>query len=253
MKVIIIGTGNVATVLSKLCKTAGHDILQVYGRNSDAAASLALHLHAAPCNNWNEIHTDGDIYIAAVSDAALTEMATKLILPGRLIVHTAGSVSMHVLKPISSRYGILYPLQSIRKELPPGASIPLLVDGNSEDVKTVVQALASQLSANVVLTTDEERVRLHIAAVMVNNFTNHLYQLAEAFCEKEALDFKLLLPLIQETANRIEQISARKSLTGPALRKDQLTINKHLQLLESYPAIKQVYEQLTASIQQFNT
>ena len=65
---------------------------------------------------------------------------------------------------------------------------------------------------------------------------------------KEHLDFNLLKPLIGETAQRLAFTSPRSVLTGPAVRKDDVTIEKHLQLLAGHPALKHIYEQLTGSI-----
>jgi len=91
---------------------------------------------------------------------------------------------------------------------------------------------------------------LHVAAVMVSNFTNHLYALAEDYCRKEGLDFKQLLPLIEETAIRLKDTSAKQAQTGPALRHDSETIHKHLELLKDHPQLKNIYVLLTESIQQ---
>jgi predicted short-subunit dehydrogenase-like oxidoreductase (DUF2520 family) len=97
---------------------------------------------------------------------------------------------------------------------------------------------------------DESRLKLHVAAVIVGNFTNHLYALTEEYCRKESLDFKQLLPLIWETASRIKDIPPKQAQTGPALRHDAETIHKHLELLKNHPQLKNIYVLLTESIQQ---
>ena len=101
---------------------------------------------------------------------------------------------------------------------------------------------------HVIQAGDDTRLKLHVAAVFVNNFTNHLYALAEDYCKKEGIDFKELFPLIEETASRLKTISPSKLQTGPAIRNDEETIQKHLVLLASHPQMKKVYEFLTASI-----
>lgn len=248
MKIVIIGTGNVGTIAGRLLLQAGHQIIQVYGRNEIHASLLAAELHCRYCNAWDDIDKAGDIYIAALSDMALGEMSASLRLPARLIVHTAGSIPMHILKPVSENYGVLYPLQSLRKEFPASTDIPFLIDASNEKAGLTLLSIASGISSVVKHANDEERGKLHVAAVIVNNFTNHLYALAEQFCIKEDLDFKLLLPLIQETASRMERITPAEALTGPAIRNDHLTIQKHLDLLSGYPPIKKLYEDLTESI-----
>ena len=248
MKIVIIGTGNVATVFGKLLKAAGHDILQVYGRTIDNAAALAGKLGVSYCSDLQALRKDGDLYIAAISDKSLVNIAFNLKLPGAVIAHTAGAVPASVLSPVSENYGVIYPLQSITKELPPAADIPLLVTASNEATKGKLLEVAGSISGQVSEQSDQDREKLHVAAVVVNNFTNHLYALAEDYCSKEHLDFNLLKPLIGETAQRLAFTSPKYVLTGPAVRKDEMTINKHLQLLANYPALKLVYEQLTASI-----
>lgn len=127
-------------------------------------------------------------------------------------------------------------------------SIPFLVDGNSPDVTEFIRVFALSLSPHVTITNDDERLKLHTAAVIVSNFTNHLYAIAEEFCESEKIDFGLLRPLIMETAQRLESISPSAVQTGPAIRKDIHTLDKHLRLLSAYPKLRTTYLRLTDSI-----
>src|SRR4051812_9753756 len=129
MKITIIGTGNVATVLGRLLKKAGYEILQVYGRNLTKVEKLADELQSAACHEWSKIDTQAELYLIALSDRALYDLHKNLELRDRLVVHTAGSVPMHILSKVSRNYGVLYPLQTLRKELPVLTEIPLLVDG----------------------------------------------------------------------------------------------------------------------------
>ena len=165
------------------------------------------------------------------------------------MVHTAASISRDVLQKVSRNYGVLYPLQTLRKEQANLPEIPFLVDGNSADDLALVQDFAASLSDKVLVAGDEQRLRMHVAAVFAGNFANHLYVLAEDFCQKEQLDFSLFLPLISETANRLRDLSPRRSQTGPAIRNDRVTLEKHLTVLNGYPELKQMYELMTASIQ----
>lgn len=248
MKIVIIGTGNVATVFGRLFRRAGFQILQVLGRDTGRTAELASELGCNACTDWKQASMAADLYLAAISDTALYDLHEHLRLSGQLILHTAGSVPQHVLHKVSINHGILYPLQSLRKEIMVLNEIPLLVSGNNEFSKRVAHEIASRLSSNVSFTNDEGRLKLHVAAVFINNFTNHLYALTEEFCQKEKLDFKLLLPLALETVTRLKTVSAGEVLTGPAIRKDEITINKHLELLSSYPAYQEMYRFMTESI-----
>ena len=122
------------------------------------------------------------------------------------------------------------------------------MDANSEESIQKLEQFTATLTPTVKRTTDEERVKLHMSGVVVSNFSNHLYMLAEDFCKKEGVDFTLLYPLIQETANRITQFSPLDVQTGPAIRNDLYTIDKHLKLLSTHPKLKYIYLKLTDSI-----
>ena len=250
MKIVIIGTGNAATILGRKLKSAGHKIVQVFGRNASAASKLAYEFDTDSTNYWSVIKKDADVYLIAVSDNAITDVAKHLHVPGKVVAHTAGSVKQDVLKKTSHHYGVFYPLQSLRKDMPELPDIPIFVDGSDDKTKKVLESLAHSIAGEQVAQAgDEARLKLHIAAVIVSNFTNHLYALAEEYCRKEGLDFEQLIPLIEETAERVENISPKKVQTGPALRHDEETIKKHLELLKDHPHLKKIYELLTESIQ----
>jgi len=248
MRIVIIGSGNVATVLGRLCKKNGHEIVQVISRHGQHAKILADELNCPYTDYSGTIDTNASVFLVAVVDAALYELNKTLHLGNKLILHTAGSVTKEVLKDISVNYGVLYPLQSLRKEMHYDNDIPFLIDGNTEETVTLIEDLAETISSSVSKANDEERLKLHVAAVIVSNFTNHLYALAEDFCKKEHIDFKLLAPLIKETASRVDMISPATSQTGPAIRNDVFTLDKHLRLLSNHPRLKYIYLKLTDSI-----
>jgi predicted short-subunit dehydrogenase-like oxidoreductase (DUF2520 family) len=248
MEIVIIGTGNTATVLGRKLKAAGHRIVQVFGRDSSAASKLAYELGTESTNYWNVVNRDADLYILAVSDIAIEEVLKELQLPDKTIVHTAASVSKDILKNAAHHFGVFYPLQSLKKEVGYLPEIPIVIDASDDATLKELEVLGHTISERVVEAGDGQRLKLHLAAVIVNNFVNHLYALAEEYCKKEGIDFYLLLPLIEETAGRLKEIPPSQSQTGPALRNDRNTIEKHLQLLDNYPQLRKIYELLTESI-----
>ena len=249
MDIVIIGSGNVAAVLGRKFKAAGHQMLQVVSRNASAASKLAYEWDTESTNYPSIINRNADVYIIAVSDTAIKDVVADLQLPGKVVAHTAASVSKEVLKNVTAHYGVFYPLQSLRKEDNDLPEAPVFFDGSDELTKKKLAALATSISPqNVEQAGDDERTKLHIAAVVVNNFANHLYVLAADYCKKEGLDFKKLFPLIMETAERVKEMPPSQSQTGPALRNDEETIQKHLALLNNHPELKKVYTFLSASI-----
>ena len=252
MELVIIGSGNVATVMGRKFLEADHRILQVISRNESAAGNLALEWNTESINFSGKIYPDAEVYLIAVSDDGIKDVINLIKLSGKVVAHTAASVSKEILQPVSDHYGVFYPLQTLRKEIPEIPEIPILYDGNDELTKIKLESLAVSISPGYVSQAgDELRSKLHLAAVFASNFTNHLYALAAEYCNKEGINFKKLQPLIEETAARLKFISPQNAQTGPALRNDEETIRKQLVLLAAYPELKKIYEYITDSIRNY--
>ena len=248
MRIVIIGTGNTATVLGKLFQRHGHTIVQLIGRTGETTKQLAQALNVPFTLDNREMNRDADIYLIAVTDKAIQDVAAWLRVDKKLVIHTAASARMNLLESCTKNYGVLYPLQSLRKELNEIPVIPFLIDGNTEENRTLIADFASTLSSHVQYAGDEQRILTHIAAVFVSNFTNHLYVVAEQFCQRQEIDFSILKPLIIEITNRLEHFSPAQVQTGPAVRNDTETLDKHLQLLSDFPTQQAIYRFLTDSI-----
>lgn len=248
MKIALIGSGNVATVLGRLIVKNGHQVCQVISRDMEHAKLLAEELGSGYADFDGMPDHSADLFIIAISDAALDHFFVKGAISDKIVVHTAGSVSKDILQNFASHYGVLYPLQTLRKEMQEIPPIPLLVDGSDEETTRFIEAFARSISNDVQRVTDEQRLKLHAAAVVVSNFTNHLYAIAEDFCVKENVSFDLLKPLILETAMRIHHASPSQVQTGPAIRKDVHTLDKHLRLFTAHPKLRTMYLRLTDSI-----
>lgn len=248
MKSVIIGSGNVASILGMKILQAGHEILQVSGRNTQKVNLLAEKLHCPSNDDFRYISREAELYLVAISDDALPDLHKFLHLDHALVVHTAGSVGMNILSKVSVNNGVLYPLQTLRIEMTVTHEIPLLVDGNTPETLTLIQDFAETISGKVKHADDEKRLRYHLAAVLSNNFANHLFTLTEEFCRNESLDFLLLQPLINETVSRLQYRSPKELQTGPAARQDMNTIHTQLELLSNYPELKRLYQMITESI-----
>src|SRR3954463_1238533 len=142
MNIVIVGSGNVATVFGRILKKAGHHIVQVFGRNSTSLQLLADELEAEGVTSWERLSADAELYLLAVKDHAIYEIAEQFPATTKIVVHTAGSIPMKVLEKLSPFTGVFYPLQTLRKELPVITDIPFLIDGNTPKVKKVLHDLA---------------------------------------------------------------------------------------------------------------
>jgi predicted short-subunit dehydrogenase-like oxidoreductase (DUF2520 family) len=246
IKVVIIGSGNVAQHLIKVMQIAANvNLVQVFARNKKSINHLVKDDKIT--SDYNAIK-EADVYIISVSDNAIAEVAENLPFKNRLVVHTSGTSELSVLDD-KNRKGVFYPLQTFSKfkEID-FSSIPICLEAeNEEDFKTL-QSLSQNISEKVFAISSEQRKSLHVAAVFVCNFVNHMYTIGNQICEEHNVPFEVLKPLIMETAQKISTLKPEDAQTGPALRNDTKTINKHLEFLQE-SNYQELYKLLTQSIQ----
>ena len=246
IKATIIGSGNVAQHLIQAFQQSSQvELSQVFSREIEKISHLID--HSKITNEWQNI-SESDIYIIAVSDSAIAEVSSNLPFKNRLVVHTSGSVPLKELDT-KNRRGVFYPLQTFTKDKKVDFSvIPTCLESEFDDDYTILEDLAEAINSRHYLISSEQRKSLHVAAVFVNNFTNHLYQIGKDICDEHLLPFEILKPLIAETANKVQSLSPLDAQTGPAKRHDQNTIDAHLALLTDTNQ-KEIYKILTQSIQ----
>ncbi len=249
MNIVILGSGNIATHLGRAFKMAGQEISQVWSRDITRANALADTLAAEAIDNMFDLDRSADLFIIAVKDIAIREIALELKLSDQVLVHTSGSTGLSALEGASSKIGVFYPLQTFSKiKSIDFRQIPIIIEANSPEVLASIRAIADRLSEKVIELNSEQRKTLHVAAVFACNFTNHLFGLAQELLEEKGLDYELLKPLIEETLSKIEMNDPVSVQTGPAIRNDQVTIQAHLELLKHNPALSELYTKLSQSI-----
>ncbi len=247
ISIIIIGTGLVAKHLCEAFALSDSVILkQVIGRNKKALAHFQNYTEAS--SDFKGI-ANANIYIIAVSDDAISTIAKRLTKKTGLIVHTSGSVSIHAL-PKENRKGVLYPLQTFSTGRKIDFNtVPICIEAEDENDLKLLKKLAGTISESIFEISSGQRNSLHLAAVFVNNFTNHLYTIGQDICKENELPFDLLKPLLLETAEKIGDLPPIDAQTGPARRKDQNTIDNHLKQLR-HKNQKEIYKALTRSIKE---
>ncbi|WP_256013026.1 Rossmann-like and DUF2520 domain-containing protein [Desertivirga xinjiangensis] len=253
MKVVLLGSGNVATHLGKAMHQAGHKVLQVWSRTIQNALQLAKLLDASATDSISQLNNDADIYIVSVSDDAIASLVDQFRFPEKMLVHTSGTASLEVLEAASAQTGVFYPLQTFSKVKPVDFSkVPVAIEGSSKQVEEILLTLAASLTKKTVVFDSEKRKSLHVAAVFACNFSNHLYTIASEILKESGLDFDLIRPLIAETSDKVQYFFPHEVQTGPAVRRDQNVINKHLTFLNSKPELKELYESLSQNIINFH-
>jgi predicted short-subunit dehydrogenase-like oxidoreductase (DUF2520 family) len=249
MIISLVGAGNLATQLGLALKEKGHVFSQVYSRTAVSAEPLASGLGAEPVIAPEKITSDADLYICALKDDALTEVLPEINFGNHLVVHTAGSLSMDILAPYTSDYGVLYPLQTFSKTRKADFSeIPVFIEAVLPESRNKLFKLASELSGNVRILDSVRRMNYHLSAVFACNFVNYMYSIAGDIVEEKGLGFKDLLPLIDETARKVHEMPPKLAQTGPATRFDRKVMDKHVTLLYEHPEWAELYEKLSRCI-----
>jgi predicted short-subunit dehydrogenase-like oxidoreductase (DUF2520 family) len=230
ISIVIVGSGNVATHLyHAFFKVDVFMVTQINPRTLENVPKA-------------------DITIIAVSDDVIAEVSSKI--ENDFVVHTSGSVGMNTLKN-KQRKGVFYMLQTFSKDkIVDFSKVPFCLEAENKQDYQLLEKLATAIGKKIYSISSEQRKTLHVAAVFVNNFTNHLYKIGNDICKKNNISFDILKPLIQETALKIEQLSPEKAQTGPAIRKDEKTMKNHLNLLDKNQ--QKIYKILTKSIQNGN-
>ena len=245
ISVVILGSGNVASQLIKaFLKIDTINLKQVYTRNQEDINTLK---DSIDTTNDISLLKQADITIIAVSDEAISSISSHI--KNSFVVHTSGSVDMKSLNNIG-RKGVFYPLQSFsKKKLVDFKNIPICLESETNEDLLKLEELVSLLQSKSYILSSHQRKKIHVAAVFANNFSNHMYTIANEICEKYNIPFDILHPLIEETSNKIKNLTPKKAQTGPAKRNDAETIENHLNLLSEKQ--QEIYLKITQSIQEY--
>ena len=247
--VVLLGAGNLATHLGEALSDSGINIEQVFSRTTDSARTLAGKVKSSYTTDLSKIKEHCDLYIIAVKDDVLPEVAGRVNFGNSLVVHTAGSIDMQVLAPYSGNYGVFYPFQTFSKSKKIDFSaVPVCLEANTPENLRELEDLAGKISNKVMPVDSRQRRFLHVAAIFSCNFVNHLYALSDQLLKDNKMGLELLYPLIRETSEKVMKMNPVEAQTGPAARNDQEIIRKHLALLSDRPEMREIYRLLSDSI-----
>lgn len=250
LKATVIGAGNVAWGLSRALHDSGMvEIIRVVARHDDSAAALAKALgpEVESTTELGRAAVGADIVIVAATDSAISSIAAEAGKNDAIWVHTSGSVDASVLAPTSSRYGVLYPMQTFTRGVAVDlADSPIFIEASDSEVHDILEAIARKISSRVADADSEGRRRLHCAAVFACNFTNHMWLIADRIAREAGATIADYFPLIEETLRKAREVGPRDGQTGPARRGARAVTDAHLALLDGKP--REIYSLLTASI-----
>ncbi|MBQ5895907.1 MAG: DUF2520 domain-containing protein [Bacteroidaceae bacterium] len=252
-RIVLVGAGNMATVIACALKEGGNAPVAVWSRTHESAALLGDRVGCIFTTDLASLPA-ADIVIISVADNALREVAAAVAqkFPASLLLHTAGSIPMDTLREAGAlRYGVLYPMQTVNKNCVTSLkNITTFIEGCSDDVTEQIKRVAAVLSDKVVYATSEQRCSLHVAAVFACNFPNAVYNMAYELMQRNGLPFDAMLPLIDEAARKVHRMSPLEAQTGPARRGDNNVMNAHKAMLDD--ELANIYEILSNCIMKRN-
>ncbi|MBN1596913.1 MAG: DUF2520 domain-containing protein [Bacteroidales bacterium] len=248
-KITLVGTGNIAWHLGHAFVKNGIKINSVIGRSKSSARELGRQINSTYSTEFGPVDDNTEIIILCISDSAVGQVTGLFRESTGYLFHTAGSVGTEVFIPRKERCGVIYPFQTLTKNIPTDLrNVPFCIEASDSDTKNILNALAGIISDNIHFLSSEERKKLHLAGVIANNFSNHLFALAFDYLNKNKIDTRLILPLITETVRKIENNTPKDSQTGPSRRNNKDIIKEHLAMLESEPSLKKLYSIISESI-----
>lgn len=249
IKLTIIGSGNVAFHLIEKAKEISEiSLIQVIARNLNALQNLNIE-PGILCDFSGDLKS-ADVYLIAVSDDSISEVSQKLSIENKLVVHCSGTNSLKRIDK-KNRRGVWYPLQSFSKEKTVDfKTIPICIEAEHQEDEALLKKLAKLYTDKVHIICEAQRQQLHLAAVFANNFSNQMFAIAEELCIQKQIPFEVLSALTAQTFEKIRNNSPKKVQTGPAIRKDHKTIEKHIEALLHQPLTQEIYKLITQSIQE---
>lgn len=251
--IVILGCGNVAWHLAKHLRSLKTYSVAVYNHKANPAlAEFKTKLKCSTGVGFKQVPADADVYFICVSDRAIERTANQLTIrnPNALVVHTSGSMPLGALGKRLYDTGVFYPLQTFsKKDTIHWEDVPVIIEASGKTAQHKLEKLAARFS-KVHRTMDHKgRLKLHLAAVMVNNFTNALYVAAGSLIgDGKGNSIGLLLPLIRQTTEKLSHLGPLEAQTGPAKRGDTAILKKHRHLLDDQAELKTVYKKLSKLI-----
>ncbi|WP_104383914.1 Rossmann-like and DUF2520 domain-containing protein [Sphingobacterium sp. HMA12] len=249
MNIVILGSGNAATHFGQAFQLLGHQIVQIYSKTKANADALAFALQCPGTDDLTQLLANADLYLIAVSDQAIPTLVETMPQDiNGIVVHCSGATDMAILNRFRN-YGVIYPPQSLSKnKIVDFSLIPFCVEGNDASNADGLLQLARTFSSRSILCNSQQRLAIHLSSVMVNNFANILYQFAYELLEEYNLSFDLVRPIILETAEKVQNHIPITVQTGPAIREDEVTQQKHLKFISNKPDLQQIYQLLSHQI-----
>lgn len=249
-KIVVLGAGNLAHSFISVIKNTDIEVLQIYNRHLDKAQELAKFVNAEAISNVEEISSNADAYFFLLSDTGIIEISKQInIDKNKILLHSAGSLSMDIFKGKTENYGVFYPFQTFSKEFPIDfTTAPICLEASNTTTLNSLKNFSQFLGCTSYDITEDQRTSIHLSGVFACNFMNHCIFLGEQILKNSNVDIELMHPLLEQSFKKALHIGAENAQTGPARRMDKVVIDRQLELLKNNEQMSGIYKMLTESI-----
>jgi predicted short-subunit dehydrogenase-like oxidoreductase (DUF2520 family) len=257
--IAIIGPGRAGSALGRALHTAGYTIAAIGGRNPDNVRNLAEELGARACQSPATTIDMADLTIVAVPDDVILPLATDMVASlcsaaGHAAVHLSGAQDRSALRPLaqqgSVRTGVFHPLQTFRRGPEAVGNVAGTYFGIDADqlLRDQLTQMARELHGHPFDLTGVDLALYHAAAVFAANYPITLLAEAMALAADAGLDpetaRKGMTNLLAGAVNNLRDLAPADAITGPAVRGDEGTIERHLEALKRDPELQRLYQLL---------
>lgn len=254
----IISTGRVGAVLGAALGRAGHTIVAAHARSEESIERAEVLLPGVPLQDVDEIVRTCELVLLAVPDRELPGLVEVLAKagawqPGHLVVHTAGSMGVEVLAPAAAMGALglaIHPAMTFTGtslDLSRLVDCPFAVSGPAT-ILPVAQALVTEIEGIPFEVPSERRALYHAALAHGGNHVVTVVTQAMRMLEEAGIDDPgaFLGPLVGASVDGALR-SREALLTGPVVRGDVPTIEKHVDVLSEYPDVLSTYRAIASA------
>jgi predicted short-subunit dehydrogenase-like oxidoreductase (DUF2520 family) len=256
----IVGPGRLGQAMGKLLLEAGTAIRFVAARRMDQSRRAVRFIGGGKAVSLDSPRLrEADVILITTADSAVEPVARKVAFcrddwSEQVVLHTCGSLSASVLEPFKRRgawIGSLHPYQTVPS---PQAGVRSLmgcywaVEGDRQ-AKALAKRWVKALRGTAFEIVPEAKPLYHLSAFLVCPTLVTLMGCSQKLLRQAGVPERIAMPMLEqfvgETARNFAELGARKALTGPAVRGDWKTLERHIaQLRRCAPEVVPAYREL---------
>tara|TARA_B110000459_G_C16609955_1_gene495594 strand:+ start:40 stop:834 length:795 start_codon:yes stop_codon:yes gene_type:complete len=241
LRISIIGAGNVAHALSHSMLIGGVKIVEIFNRDKEKAEKLAYELGGIKVVDKIEIlDTTVDAVAVLVKDDAIEEVARQI--PKAIDrFHVSGVTEREVLGGVN---GVIWPIKSFNSESKNDSleSVPFGIDASCSEFREKLDRIVDCVGGQGFSAPSEVRSKVHLAAVFSDNFTNHCLAISQQILKDSGLPSDLMQSLVKGLLIGASSGNSYERQTGVAIRGDEGSMQKHLDIIQSFDNNEQLSE-----------